>query len=66
MKVSGKHPNEGSKPPFYKKISTLKGLISMVKDTSDAKTEKHSKLPCHQLVEDRHSRAKKQRLFEND
>lgn len=38
MKVSGKHPNESSKPPFYK-ISTLEGLISMVKGTSDAKTE---------------------------
>ena len=43
MKVSGKHPNESSKPPFYKKISTLEGLISMVKDTSDPKTKKHSK-----------------------
>ena len=39
MKVSGKHPNGSSKPPFYKKISILEGLISMFKGTSDAKTE---------------------------
>lgn len=51
IKAFGKYTNESSTLPLYEKISTLEGLISMVKNVSGANNLKSSQNPlCHQLV----------------
>lgn len=45
IKAFGKYTNESSTLPLYEKISTLEGLISMVKNVSGANNLKSSQNP---------------------